>query len=76
MRDLFVKDGLSFLCQPIGSSDFVDGPDYTFDDMPAGASDYMVAVGHRLVSHVAAREIGLPPAPSQRKRSKLALSAP
>ena len=34
MRDLFVTDGLSFLRQPIGSSDFVDGPHYTFDDMP------------------------------------------
>ena len=26
MRDLFVRDGLSVLRQPIGSSDFVDGP--------------------------------------------------
>src|SRR3954451_2189554 len=40
MRDLFVTDGLSFLRQPIGSSDFVDGPHYTFDDVPAGATDY------------------------------------
>ncbi len=40
MKDLFVTDGLSFLRQPIGSSDFVDGPHYTFDDMPAGATDY------------------------------------
>ena len=37
MKDLFVTDGLSFLRQPIGSSDFVDGPHYTFDDMPAGS---------------------------------------
>ena len=36
MKDLFVTDGLSFLRQPIGSSDFVDGPHYTFDDMPRG----------------------------------------
>src|SRR4051794_6439525 len=40
MKDLFVTDGLSFLRQPIGSSDFVDGPHYTFDDMPAGETDY------------------------------------
>ena len=40
MKDLFVTDGLSFLRQPIGSSDFVDGPHYTFDDVPAGATDY------------------------------------
>ena len=40
MKDLFVTDGLSFLRQPIGSSDFVDGPHYTFDDMPPGATDY------------------------------------
>jgi glucosylceramidase len=40
MKDLFVTDGLSFLRQPVGSSDFVDGPHYTFDDVPAGETDY------------------------------------
>src|SRR3954454_13114306 len=49
MRDLFVTDGLSFLRQPIGSSDFVDGPHYTFDDMPAGATDYDLS--HFTIDH-------------------------
>jgi glucosylceramidase len=49
MKDLFVTDGLSFLRQPIGSSDFVDGPHYTFDDMPAGATDYDLS--HFSVDH-------------------------
>jgi glucosylceramidase len=40
MRDLFAADKLSFLRQPMGSSDFVDGPHYTYDDMPAGGTDY------------------------------------
>jgi glucosylceramidase len=49
MRDLFVTDGLSFLRQPIGSSDFVDGPHYTFDDMPPGQTDY--ALNHFSIDH-------------------------
>ncbi|WP_420594357.1 RICIN domain-containing protein [Deinococcus sp.] len=32
--------GMSFLRQPIGSSDFVDGPHYTFDDIPANETDF------------------------------------
>lgn len=40
MRDLFVRDGLSVLRQPLGSSDFVDGPHYTFDDVAPGETDY------------------------------------
>ena len=42
MADLFGRDGdrLSFLRQPMGSSDFVAGPHYTYDDMPAGRTDY------------------------------------
>ena len=50
MRSLFdprVGDGLSYLRQPIGGSDFVaTAPDfvatapYTYDDVPAGATDY------------------------------------
>jgi glucosylceramidase len=33
-------DGLSFLRQPMGSSDFTAGPHYTYDDVPAGETDY------------------------------------
>jgi glucosylceramidase len=43
MRMLFdprTGDGLSYLRQPIGGSDFVATRPYTYDDMPAGASDY------------------------------------
>jgi glucosylceramidase len=42
MASLFGRAGdrLSFLRQPMGSSDFVDGPHYTYDDMPAGETDY------------------------------------
>ena len=40
MRDLFVTNKLSFLRQPIGSSDFVDGPHYTFDDVAPGETDF------------------------------------
>jgi glucosylceramidase len=32
--------GLSYLRQPIGASDFVAGDHYTFDDVPAGHTDY------------------------------------
>jgi glucosylceramidase len=40
MRSLFATDRLSFLRQPIGASDFVAGPHYTYDDLPAGRTDY------------------------------------
>ncbi|HEY7487231.1 MAG TPA: glycoside hydrolase family 30 beta sandwich domain-containing protein [Streptosporangiaceae bacterium] len=43
MRDLFDPKhglGLSYLRQPMGASDFVAGDHYTYDDMPAGQSDY------------------------------------
>ena len=33
-------DGLSYLRQPIGASDFTAGPAYTYDDVPAGQTDY------------------------------------
>jgi glucosylceramidase len=33
-------DGLSFLRQPMGASDFVATTDYTYDDVPAGQTDY------------------------------------
>ena len=43
MRSLFSRedgDGLSFLRQPMGASDFVAGDHYTYDDLPAGQTDY------------------------------------
>ncbi|HZR48987.1 MAG TPA: glycoside hydrolase family 30 beta sandwich domain-containing protein [Streptosporangiaceae bacterium] len=43
MRSLFdpaTGDGLDYLRQPIGASDFVATADYTYDDMPAGQTDY------------------------------------
>jgi glucosylceramidase len=43
MRMLFdprTGDGLSYLRQPIGGSDFVATAPYTYDDMPAGETDY------------------------------------
>jgi len=33
-------DGLDFLRQPIGASDFVAAQDYTYDDLPPGQTDY------------------------------------
>jgi glucosylceramidase len=51
MADLFGRDGdrLSFLRQPMGSSDFVAGPHYTYDDMPAGRTDYRMR--HFSIAH-------------------------
>ena len=46
MRALFdpaAGNVLSFLRQPIGASDFVDGPHYTYDDMPAGETDFALS---------------------------------
>ena len=43
MRMLFDTrsgDGLSYLRQPIGGSDFVATAPYTYDDLPAGQTDY------------------------------------
>lgn len=43
MRRLFSRtdgDGLSFLRQPMGASDFVASGFYTYDDLPAGRTDY------------------------------------
>jgi glucosylceramidase len=40
MADLFRDDKLSFLRQPMGASDFVDEPHYTYDDVPKGQTDY------------------------------------
>jgi glucosylceramidase len=51
MADLFgrVGDRLSFLRQPMGASDFVDGPHYTYDDVPAGQTDY--GLRHFSIAH-------------------------
>jgi glucosylceramidase len=49
MADLFRTDGLSFLRQPMGASDFVDGPQYTYDDVPAGQTDY--GLRHFSIAH-------------------------
>ena len=51
MASLFGRDGdrLSFLRQPMGSSDFVAGPHYTYDDMPAGRTDYRMR--HFSIAH-------------------------
>jgi glucosylceramidase len=52
MRDLFDPRqgiGLSYLRQPMGASDFVKGPHYTYDDMAAGKTDFGMSkfsVGH------------------------------
>jgi glucosylceramidase len=42
-------DGLDYLRQPIGSSDFAATADYTFDDMPPGQTDYSLA--HFSIAH-------------------------
>jgi glucosylceramidase len=45
MRNLFdpkTGDGISFLRQPIGASDFAVGQDYSYDDLPAGQTDYQM----------------------------------
>jgi glucosylceramidase len=49
MRSLFAQNGLSFLRQPMGASDFVDGPHYTYDDVPAGETDYRLR--HFSIAH-------------------------
>jgi len=44
MHQLFdprTGDGLNFLRQPIGASDFVTDAAYTYDDLPAGSTDYL-----------------------------------
>jgi glucosylceramidase len=52
MRDLFDPvhgDGLSFLRQPVGASDFVAAWAYTYDDRPPGQTDY--AQRHFSIAH-------------------------
>ena len=52
MRSLFdpvTGDGLDYLRQPIGASDFVATAAYTYDDIPAGQTDY--AQQHFSIAH-------------------------
>ncbi|WP_245787575.1 glycoside hydrolase family 30 protein [Amycolatopsis saalfeldensis] len=52
MKNLFAPRagaGISFLRQPIGASDFAVGQDYSFDDVPAGQTDY--ALQHFSIAH-------------------------
>jgi len=42
-------DGLDYLRQPIGASDFTNGPAYTYDDVPAGQTDY--SLSHFSIAH-------------------------
>ena len=41
--------GISFLRQPIGASDFVADTDYSFDDVPAGQTDF--SLSHFSIAH-------------------------
>ncbi len=41
--------GMSLLRQPIGASDFVNGPHYTYDDMPSGQTD--LNMDHFSIAH-------------------------
>ncbi|WP_293915268.1 RICIN domain-containing protein [Deinococcus sp.] len=46
MRSIFSPTqgvGMSFLRQPLGSSDFVNGPHYSFNDIPADQTDYTMS---------------------------------
>jgi glucosylceramidase len=52
MRSLFDPRrgiGLSYLRQPMGASDFVAGPHYTYDDVPAGQTDFRLR--HFSIAH-------------------------
>ncbi|MHA6764617.1 discoidin domain-containing protein [Streptacidiphilus sp. PAMC 29251] len=52
MKSLFdprTGDGLDYLRQPVGASDFVTTAAYTYDDVPAGQSDY--SLKHFSVAH-------------------------
>ena len=52
MADLFDPrkgDSLNVLRQPMGASDFVAGDHYTYDDVPAGQTDY--AMKHFSIAH-------------------------
>jgi glucosylceramidase len=52
MRSLFDPRrgiGISYLRQPMGASDFVAGPHYTYDDVPAGHTDF--GLRHFSIAH-------------------------
>ena len=42
-------DGLDYLRQPVGASDFTTTPAYTYDDVPAGQTDY--SLSHFSIAH-------------------------
>jgi glucosylceramidase len=42
-------DGIDFVRQPVGASDFTDEPPYTYDDVPAGQTDY--GLRHFSIAH-------------------------
>ncbi|MCO8275429.1 discoidin domain-containing protein [Actinoplanes sp. TRM 88003] len=49
MESLFRDNRINYLRQPIGASDFTDGPAYTYDDVPAGQTDFALrrfSIGH------------------------------
>jgi glucosylceramidase len=50
-------DGLAILRQPMGASDFVDGPFYTYDDLKPGRTDYQME--HFSIAHDQARILPL-----------------
>jgi glucosylceramidase len=49
MESLFEDNRIGYLRQPIGASDFTDEPAYTYDDMPAGQTDY--GLRHFSIAH-------------------------
>ncbi|MCW2905957.1 MAG: Glucan endo,6-beta-glucosidase [Actinomycetia bacterium] len=55
--DPVTGDGLDFLRQPIGASDFTATPAYTYDDLPPGRTDY--AQSHFSIAHDAAQILPL-----------------
>jgi glucosylceramidase len=60
MRSLFspvTGDGLDYLRQPVGASDFVAAAAYTYDDRPAGQADYQQR--HFSIAHDRARILPL-----------------
>ena len=76
MRSLFdprTGDGLSYLRQPIGASDFVATRDYTYDDMPAGQTDYRqrhFSIAHDRGQDPAAAASGQAPEPAAADRGQ------
>lgn len=60
MRSLFDQEqgiGVSALRQPMGASDFVDGPQYTYDDVAPGQTDF--GLTHFSIAHDQAKILPL-----------------